>query len=325
MARTNATQLKAGDRINEVFFCKRKNLAVDRNGRPYLSAVLSDRSGSVDALLWERADVQAEGFDSADLVRVAGKVVSYQGRTQLHLTEIIRVDAADRERVDLSELMGQPDQQPEELLQGLQTLLATVTNPHLQGLSQALLDDERLMTRLARAPAGRSIHHAYPGGLLEHTLSVMRLTDAICGHYSEAAPGMLDRDLCLLGALLHDLGKTEELSVDGGIHYTDQGRLLGHLTLGMQILDRKLDSLPLFPGRLATQLKHLLLSHHGKLEHGSPRRPKTAEAFVVYRADEMDSALASLREILAGAGPDGWSTHHGQFGRYLFKGWPEEE
>ena len=312
MERQYVTDLKEGEKLHQVFLCKHKNMPVDRNGRAYLTLVLADRSGSVDALLWEDAANQAKRFSESDLVQVVGKTVLFQGRLQLHLSEI---HLAEDCPLPLSEFMSTPGRDANELYVELEELLGTVEDTALGSLVEVVLADVELMESFKGAPAARTIHHAYPGGLMEHTLSVMQLVDAICEHYGPT----LNRDYCLLGAFFHDLGKVRELAVDGGIHYTDEGRLLGHLTLGLQLLDHKLEEADV-PSEAAMHLRHLLLAHHGKLEHGSPKRPKTMEAFVVHRADELDSALASIKEILQQPGTNGWSSYQARFDRYLFKG-----
>lgn len=312
MERQYVIDLKDGKRLQQVFLCKHKNLPVDRNGRPYLTLVLADRTGSVEALLWEEAERQARGFAESDLVEVVGKTVLFQGRLQLHLTEITKVDDCP---LPASEFLGAPRPGPGVEFDELVELLGTVEEPSLAVLIQVLLDDGELMEALRQGPAARTIHHAYPGGLMEHTLSVMRLADAICGNYGP----VLNRDYCVVGAFLHDLGKVRELSVSQGIHYTDEGRLLGHLTLGLQLLDRVMAEAGT-PDDVALHLRHILLAHHGKLEHGSPKRPKTMEAFVVHRADELDSALTSMREILEQPNTDGWTAYQSLFDRYLFRG-----
>ena len=313
MNRRYVIDLKEGDKLQQVFFCKQKNTPVDRNGNTYLTLVLADRTGSVEALLWDEAEKQSRRFSQSDLIQVVGRAVQFQGRMQLHLTEIHQAEDCP---LPLSEFLSSPARSADEAFQELVTLLQSVKDPALCSLAEIMLADEVLMESLRGAPAARSIHHAYPGGLLEHTLSVMQLADTICGHYGP----MLNRDFCLIGAFLHDLGKVREMSVTDGIHYTDEGRLLGHVALGLQLLDQKLEDAKEISAEAAMHLRHMLLSHHGKLEHGSPKRPKTMEAFVVHRADELDSALASIKEILDQPGTDGWTAYQPLFDRYLFKG-----
>ena len=310
MTKRYVADLQDGDKLQEVFLCKQLKLRQDRNGRHYLTLVLSDRTGAVEALLWDEAENRSRRCNESDLVQVSGKVVLFQGRLQLHLSDLQKADGCD---IPMDQFLSQPHRRAEDMFSELTELLGSIKDAELGRLATALLDDTSLMEALGSAPAARSIHHAYPGGLLEHTLSVMQLVDAICAHYGS----MLNRDYCLLGALLHDLGKVQELTVDEGLHYTDEGRLVGHLLLGLRLLDDKLRSLDDFPAEAAMHLRHILLAHHGKLEHGSPKRPKTMEALVVHRADELDSVLTSFNEVLQQPRQGGWTAFQPLFDRYL--------
>jgi 3'-5' exoribonuclease len=306
------------DRVLEVFLCTRKSLHVDRNGKKFLSLVLADRTGEVEALLWDNAEELSATFDSSDLLEVTGVVVSYQGRMQIHLSALRRIDPAG---VALDAFYAVSSHNPETMWKELLALLGSLGDPHLSTLAQVYLDDPVVSKMLKVAPAAKSIHHACIGGLLEHTLSVMQLTERICQHYATAIPGLLNRDLCLIGAFLHDLGKLWEISSDWGFQYTDQGRLLGHLVLGLEVLDQKLVAIEGIPRPLADHLRHLIIAHHGKREHGSPEPPKTAEAIVVHRADEIDGRLGSLRDIFA-QNPPGWTSFQPLYSQQFFHGYP---
>ena len=190
---------------------------------------------------------------------------------------------------------------------------------------QSYLRDDALVARFKLAPAARSIHHAYQAGLLEHTLSVVRLTDHICEHYRSAAPGLLNRDLCLVGAFLHDLGKVWEISSELGYQYTDEGKLIGHLVLAVRDLDRRLAALPEFSPALAEHLRHIILSHHGRLEFGSPKRPQTVEALVVHRADDLDGQLGNVRSAFAITPEGSWTAFLPPQDGAFFHGWPSGE
>ena len=314
---TTIQDLTDGEKFTGTFLCKRKSSSSDRNGRPFLSLVLSDRTGEAEALLWERPEEQGQSFEAEDAVTTSGKVVLFQGRRQLHLRKIRKANPDER---PLEELLPASSCDAAQMSADLAELLLAMEQVDLRALAASYLDDEPLMQRLSRAPAARSIHHAHTGGLLEHTLSVMRLTAAICGHYRQAQPGLLNQDLCLMGAFLHDLGKVDEISSEAGFTYTTPGRLLGHLLLGMRKLDEKIAGLPDFPEALADHLRHLLASHHGRLEHGSPRLPMTAEALVVHRADEMDSTLANLTDLFRQTGEGEWTAYQAHVERYFYKG-----
>jgi len=292
-------------------------MLTDRNERPYMALVLADNTGEVEAMLWDRAAEQAQAFEEGDAITVAGKVNRFQGRLQLHLRSIAPAAPGARDPEELQPV-GATD--PAASLRALQALLQSLQDAHLRGLAAAYTDDEPFMERLMVSPAARRIHHAFRGGLLAHTVSVMQLSDRICEHYAEAMPGLVNRDLCLMGAFLHDLGKVQELSPDGRFDYTTEGRLLGHLLLGLRDLDARLAGLDGFPEQLAVQVRHLVAAHHGRLEHGSPKRPKTVEALIVHRADELDSTLAQLRDVFSQAGDSEWTAFLPQFDRYMYRG-----
>jgi 3'-5' exoribonuclease len=313
-------ELRDNDKLQgEVFHCVRKSVPVDRTGRRYLSLMLGDRSGQIEALLWEEAEQQGERFSAFDFVAVTGLAVPFQGRRQLHLTEISRVDPGT---IASEDYQRRSPVALAELWRELEDRIASVGDPDLRRLLESYRADTALREKLVAAPAARSIHHAYPGGLLQHTLSVVGLCDQICSHYKEAQPGLLNRDLCIAGAFLHDLGKIWEISSSEGFQYTDRGRLIGHIVLGLQELELRLATLPEFPPALADHLRHIVISHHGQLEHGSPRRPKTAEALVVHRADELDAQMGALREIFDRTPGKGWTTYQPLYERYFFHGPP---
>lgn len=312
--------LKSGDKVKETLLCTRKIMPTDRSGHPFLSVVLADRSGEIDGLLWENAEEAASTFEASDLVRVEGKVVLFHGRMQLHLRTI---HPCSSDGVDMEELLARaPVAEMQRSRERLCELLGSLKDRDLHALARLFLDDEAFMARLARSPAARSIHHAVVGGLLQHTVSVMGLGERICEHYKEAIPGLLNRDLVIMGCFLHDLGKVEELTSEANLRYTDPGRLLGHLVLGLGLLDERLAQLPDIPRPLADALRHIVVAHHDRLEHGSPKRPKLVEALVVHRADELDSSLASLHDIFRQVGDESWTPFIPHFDRYFFKAWP---
>ena len=308
-------------RVRGVYLCTQKTLARGRNDRAYLSLTLADRSGDLEARVWEQAEQVTSRFAELDLVRVEGTAVVYQGRLQLHLADVER---ADDPGLDPGDFVRASELPLDELWRDLRALVATVQSAPLRALLDAVLDDPALAERLRRCPAAKSIHHAFVGGLLQHTLSVARLVDLACAHYAREAPGLLDRDLALCGAILHDLGKTRELTADRGLGYTDIGRLLGHIVLGDALVEEKLRSIPDFPPELALRLRHVLVAHHGEREFGSPKRPKTAEAFLVHHADALDCQLGFLRDLFAREQTRGWSSYQKLYDRYFFRALEEE-
>ncbi|MBI5478364.1 MAG: HD domain-containing protein [Deltaproteobacteria bacterium] len=309
-------------RVRGVYLCSQKTLARGRNERAYLSLTLSDRSGALEARVWDQAEAVARKFADQDLVRVEGIAVLYQGRVQLHLADVERVDGAGLDPADFMPASAQP---VDQMWRDLRALAATVQSAPLKALLDAVLDDPALGEALRRSPAAKTIHHAFVGGLLQHTLSVARLVDVACAHYAREAPGLIDRDLAVCGAILHDLGKTRELTSDHGFGYSDIGRLLGHIVLGDALVEEKLRSLPDFPPDLAPRLRHVLVAHHGEREFGSPKRPKTVEAFVVHHADSLDCQLGVLHGLFAREQPRGWSSYQKLYDRYFLRGLQDGE
>lgn len=303
-------------RVRGVYLCTQKTLARGRNDRAYLNLTLADRSGELEGRVWDQAEAVAGRFAELDLVRVEGTAVVYQGRLQLHLADVVR---ADDPGLDPADFVRASELPVEELWRDLRALAATVQSAPLRRLLDAVLDDPELAERLRRAPAAKSIHHAYVGGLLQHTLSVARVVELACTHYAREAPGLVDRDLALTGAILHDLGKTRELTAERGLGYTDIGRLLGHIVLGDALVEEKLRAIPDFPPEVALRLRHVLVAHHGEREFGSPKRPKTVEAFLVHHADALDCQLGFLRDLFAREQTKGWSSYQRLYDRYFLR------
>ncbi|HEY3357305.1 MAG TPA: HD domain-containing protein [Polyangia bacterium] len=300
-------------RVKGVFLCTRKSLAVGRNGKPYLNVTLANPTGSVEGRVWDQADAVAQRFHDFELVRVDGTMTLYQGRLQLHVSELARVEDPE---LTISQFLPTGPVPAKLMWADLVALVGTVGSVPLRALLEAILADPVIAQQLMACPAAKSIHHAYMGGLLDHTLSVARLTDMIAAHY--ARPQLLDRDLAVTGAILHDLGKTQELSSEQGFNYTDAGRLVGHIVLGVQMIDAKIAAIPDFPAALALQLRHILLAHHGELEHGSPKRPKMMEAFVVHYADLLDCQAGYLRDLFSRESNERWTSYQKLYDRYFF-------
>jgi len=317
MDRQWVAELAERDAVDETYLVVRKTMPLSRNGRPYLSLLLADRTGQLDARMWDNAAAVSERFEESSFVRVKGAAVKYQERLQLHISSLETVDEATVSQLDYLPRSSAP---PEQMWARIAALLDTVENEHLRLLLDKVLADESFQQAFRRTPAGKSIHHARLGGLLEHTLSVCLLIDSICAHYLAAYPGLLDRDLLLVAGFLHDAGKTLELSATKRFDYTDEGRLIGHLVLGHELVTRQLLTLPEFPEDLALHLRHLLLSHHGELGHGSPKRPKTAEAWVLHFADILDCRIDQTADLVGSLPPGGWTPYQKLYDRYLWRG-----
>jgi len=306
--------LKENENLVSSFLVKAKTVGNTRSGNPFLRVRLADRSGETEGRIWERA-LEVDGdFEVYDVVRIHARVERYQGDLQLNIRELERVDP---EEVDPSLFLPECPLDTKELWRQLEDLAGGVKNRHLKRLLQSFLTDQDFVRQLKRAPAAKSMHHAYLGGLLEHTVSVTRLLVRICDHYPH-----LDRDLLITASVLHDIGKLEELSYQLQLDYTDAGRLLGHVVLGVQRIQERIRRLEGFPPTLSLTLQHLMVSHHGEYEFGSPKRPKTLEAFALHYADNLDAKMNHVSGLLAAdkEGGSKWTPFQHIYGRYLFKG-----
>lgn len=273
------------------FLLKQINLQIDKNGKAYLFLTLMDKTGEVEARVWENAQRIFDGVKAQDVVRVAGKVNFYQGKRQLVLAAIEKAapNVYPMERFLLSSAFN-----IERMLSDLIAMMKTLQSPFAQQLALNLLENSEMRPKILRAPAAKNVHHAYAGGLVEHVLSVCRVLDFLAIHYKNYYGEALNRDLLLLGGLFHDIGKIYELSFDQGIEYSMEGRLIGHHVIGCEIVDRLCAKIPNFPEDFRMQIKHQILAHHGKLEYGSPKVPHMVEAYMVHMIDDLDSKINSL-------------------------------
>ncbi len=330
--------------VHTVFKVTRKARATARSGKAFLVVGLGDRTGEVDARVFDQVDAVEPTFQAGDLVLVRGHVTHFQGKPQILLEH---VDRLDPEPIDPAEFEVPPPpppppsppaastahpaapaptrpghESPRPTADGaravgqIRELVERVGDPHVKALLLAFLDDPVVAQRLPAAPAAKGIHHAHRGGLAEHILSVMRLGHRVADHYP-----MLDRDLVVAGALLHDIGKVHELAWDGGnTRYTDEGRLVGHIVLTAQDIRAKAARIPDFPPLLEAHLTHGVLAHHGQLEYGSPKVPMTLEAFVVHAIDSLDSRIDSWLDLMARDPGETWTEQTKLYDRHLWKG-----
>lgn len=276
--------------ITTTFLVQAKETRQKKTGDPYLSLTLGDRSGDIDAKMWDNVAEVMETFDRDDYVRIKGLLSVYQNRPQLTIHKLQRLDPAE---VDPADFFPVSSRDPEEMWTELRQIAAEFSNPHLKALVEALLDDPEIAARYRRAPAAKMIHHAYLGGLLEHVLSLCTLCKFTAQHYRN-----VDVDLLLTGALLHDIGKLYELSYERSFGYTTEGQLLGHIAIGVRLIEQKLSQLPGFPPRLRTLVEHMVLSHHGQLEFGSPKVPLFPEAMLLHYLDDLDSKMECMRALV---------------------------
>ncbi|MBN1831036.1 MAG: HD domain-containing protein, partial [Deltaproteobacteria bacterium] len=254
--------IKVDDRISDLYMAKMKRLAMTKKGDPFLSLTLADRSGDIEARMWDRAEEFSSIFVEGDILDVEGHAGSFRGQIQVTLSSL----RVAEEGVDPTLFLETTPRDVNKMMTALKQMAKEIRNPHLKKLIDRFLADRGFVAQFKRAPAAKGFHHSYIGGLLEHTLSVCEMIGSVTEHYPE-----LDRDLLWTGGFLHDIGKTRELKFDSAIDYTDEGRLLGHLALGVSMIDEMLSGMKDFPQDLSTLLKHLVLSHHGEYEFGSPK------------------------------------------------------
>ncbi|WP_165232231.1 3'-5' exoribonuclease YhaM family protein [Aquisphaera insulae] len=321
MSRRFVNQLTHGDSVDESYLVADKQLRANRQGNLYLQLELRDKTGSVGARLWNATEELARTFEPGDFLRVRGKTQIFQGSLQIILTH---VDVLDRNRIEPEDFLPQSSQNVARLMARLREVLLAMHNPHLKALVECFLIDDEFVRKFTSAPAGIKNHHAYQGGLLEHVVTILNVADRILDLYPE-----VDRDLLLTGIFLHDVGKIEELSYDRAFAYTDEGQLVGHLVMGVEILTDRIRSTKAltgepFPADLALRLKHMIVSHHGSYEFGSPKLPMTVEAIALHYLDNLDAKIhAFSREIRDDPSRDSaWTPFQQSIGRRLYKGAP---
>ena len=283
--------LADGQAVSSLFLVREKEVRTSaRTGKSWLELNLADRSGTIAAKMWDNFEAIAKTFESDDVVRIRGRVKLYNNQKELTLEQII--PAAERD-YDLADFLPHTKYDVEKLFATLKAAIAGVKNPWLKQLLASVVDDSTIAARIKRAPAAMTMHHAYIGGLLEHVVSLIGLASAVTTHYPE-----LDPDLLLAGVVLHDVGKIDELRYARGIDYSDEGRLLGHIMIGVRLVQEKINAIPGFPVPLAVLVEHLILSHHGSHEFGSPSLPQIPEAVALHFIDDIDSKMAGMRATL---------------------------
>jgi 3'-5' exoribonuclease len=319
MSRHYVNQLANGDSVDEAFLVADKQLRANRQGNFYLHLELRDKTGAVGARMWNATENLARLFEPGDFVHVRGKTQVFQGSLQLILTHL---EVVDRTSVEPAEFLPQSSQNVGKLMARLREVLLAMTNPHLRALVECFLIDELFVCKFSTAPAGIKNHHAYQGGLIEHVVTLLNVADRITGFYPE-----IDRDLLLTGVFLHDVGKVDELSYDRAFGYTDEGQLVGHLVMGVEMLRDKVEQCAEltgepFPPELLLRLKHMIVSHHGTHEFGSPKLPMTLEAIALHYLDNLDAKIHLFgREIRDDPSRESsWTPFQQSLGRRLFKG-----
>ena len=276
--------------ITTSFLVHSKEIRQKKSGELYLSLLLGDRTGEVDAKMWDNVAEVIDAFERDDFVKVKGLIQVFHNRPQLTIHKMRRMDDSE---IEYGDYFPCSRRDPDQMWTELRQIVAGLGNPHLKALLEALLDDPDVASRYRRAPAAKQIHHAFLGGLMEHVLSLAALARLAAAHYP-----ILDLDLLMTGVVLHDIGKIYELTYERGFSYSNEGQLLGHINIGLRMVADKLRGLPDFPPRLRTLVEHMILSHHGHMEFGSPKLPQFPEALALHYLDDMDSKLECMRALI---------------------------
>jgi len=306
------TDLGSEQSITSFFLVHEKEIRNTREGKAYLRLELGDRSGTIEARMWDQFDAAVKDINRDDFVKVQARVEIYRNKPQLSLQNL---RLAKPDEIDLADFLPHTKEDVGKLYAQLLEYAGSITNPWLKKLTTGILSDPKIATRFKRAPAAKVMHHAYLGGLLEHVISLCGLAKQIAAHYPE-----LDLDLLLTAAILHDVGKLDELCYERAINYTVEGQLLGHIMMEFETVSKAMDALEGFPANLKTVVQHMLISHHGQYEFGSPKLPMIREALAFHYMDDLDSKLAAARAALAlDSGEPEWSAYSGALGRKFLR------
>jgi len=302
---------RENDTITSSFVVAAKQVKSKKNGEPYLALTLADRSGSLEAKMWDGVTEAMDRFDAQDVVKVKGLISKYNGRMQLTVHQIRKLEEAE---LDYADYLPKTSKDVEQLWNTLKGFIASFQNPHLKALVTAFMDDPEIERGYKNAPAAKTLHHAFIGGLLDHVISLFTLCDSVAKNYPQ-----IDRDLLLTGAFLHDIGKLYELNYARAFGYTTDGQLRGHMIIELEMLHKKLGGLKDFPPRLQTLIEHLIISHHGQYEFGSPKLPMFPEALMLHYLDDLDSKMESMRAHFEkeAALENEWTTYNTSLARPL--------
>lgn len=289
--------LREGERVNEIYLCKNKQSALTKAGKPYEALILQDKTGTLDAKIWEPGSVGIDDFDRFDYINVVGDITSFQGALQLNVK---RVRKATEGEYEPKEYLPVSEYNVDEMYEQLLGYIKQMENPYLKKLAGSFfIEDADFANRFKFHSAAKSVHHGFVGGLLEHTLSVTKLSAYFADNYK-----ILNKDLLVCAAMFHDIGKLEELSTFPENDYTDEGQLLGHIMIGAMEIAERIKTIDGFPVKLAHEMEHCILAHHGELEYGSPKKPALPEAVALSYADNIDAKMETMRELLANV-PEG--------------------
>ncbi|QVL30518.1 HD domain-containing protein [Telmatocola sphagniphila] len=319
MSRRTISTLRDGDSVDEVFLATDKQLRNNRNGQSFIQVTIQDRSGNLTGRVWNAGEALFRTFEIGEYIRVKGKAQLFQGALQLIVNNIEKIDSSG---VNLADFLPRTEQDITKLFERLRGYLMKLTNPYLKSLAQCYLMDDKFVAAFCQAPAGVKVHHAYVGGLLEHVTTMMDVADRILPFYPD-----VNRDLLMIGVFLHDTGKIRELTYESAFNYSDEGQLLGHMNIGIEMLkhyEGQVKSLlgENMPEDLSVRLKHMIISHHGTAEFGSPKIPMTPEAVALHAIDSLDSRIhITVREIKDDViSNSNWTPYNAALQRKLYKG-----
>ncbi len=299
-----------GDRVSDIYLCKHKQSAITKGGKPYDTVILQDKTGTMDAKIWDPSSAGIEEFAPFDYIEVYGDVNTYQNALQVNVKRIRKCREGE---YDPADYLPVSKKSVDDMMQELVDYVESMQSPWCKALGEAFfVEDEDFIRAFKKSSAAKTIHHGFVGGLVEHTLGVVKLCDFYCTRYP-----MLQRDLLLVTALCHDVGKVRELSVFPENDYTDEGQFLGHIVIGTEMVSEKIARIEGFPVFLANEIKHCILSHHGEFEFGSPKKPALMEAVALNFADNTDAKLESFAEIMNKTNGSDWTSYNKLFESYL--------
>ena len=297
--------------VTSTFVVVAKQIKPKKTGEPYLALTLGDRSGQLEAKMWDNVEEVLDAFEQDDFLKIKGLINKYKQRFQLTIHKLRKLGDTE---IDYSDYLPKTTKDIDQLWQTLGGFIAGFQNQHLRSLVQAFMADPEISAAYRNAPAAKTLHHAYIGGLLDHVVSLFRSCDLMCQNYPQ-----INRDLLMTGAFLHDIGKIHELTYNRSFSYTTKGQLLGHMIIELEMLQAKLAALPRFPDELKTMVEHLIISHHGQYEFGSPKLPMFPEALMLHYLDDLDSKMEAMRaHFEREAGMEGaWTSYNASLGRPL--------
>jgi len=313
MAHRFINDLKEGETVESVYLVREKSFDITKNGNPYISLEVSDKTGMVDCRKWDALKSIFDSFAVDDFIKIRGKVEFYRNYPQLKLDSI---EKAEDGKIDISLYMPVSDKNRDKMFSDFLSEMSSIENPRLKALTDKIFSDKDIAEKFKTAPAATDFHHPYIGGLVEHTLACVQMAKMIALKYTD-----INLSLLLCGTALHDIGKIEELAYKRSFYYTDRGRLLGHIVLGVNMVSAAIDNMPNFPEELKNLVLHIMLSHHGEQEWGSPKRPMCFEAIILHHIDNLDAKINGFRHFVKTYNdPDSsWTKHSKMFGEFLYK------